>query len=186
MHGTGARAMLRYGVVRALVATLGLLAATSARAEADSWAACAGGEPQYTIDQQIAGCTAYLATNPNDHFGLFNRGHSFEAKGLYDQAISDYNRAIALKPDFATAYEARANSYFQSRQYDWAIADYTRAIALMPGNAEPYGNRGNAFLALAKTDKAVADFQKALKLDPNNKSALNGLPLARAARTGGR
>jgi tetratricopeptide (TPR) repeat protein len=172
----------RHGATIILAATIGAITATSARAEPDGWTACAGEEPQYSLAQQIAGCTAYLATNPNDHNGLFNRGHSFEASGQYDQAISDYNRAIAAKPDYAIAYEARGNSYYKLRQFDWAITDYTRAIALMPDNAESYGNRGNAYLALGKVDKAIADYQKALKLDPTNQSAVAGVPLARAAK----
>jgi tetratricopeptide (TPR) repeat protein len=160
--------------------------AAAAQADPASWAACAGEEPQYTLAQQIAGCTTHLATNPNDHIGLFNRGHSYEASGQFDQAVSDYNRAIALKPDLAIAYEARGNSYYKLRQFDWAITDYTRAIALRPNNAESYGNRGNAYLALLRPDKAIADYAKALKLDPANKSAVAGLPLARAAKGGAR
>jgi tetratricopeptide (TPR) repeat protein len=170
-------------ILAALVITLG---AAAAQAEPDGWAACSGGEPQFTLQQQIAGCTTYLATNPNDHNGLFNRGHSYEANGQYDQAVSDYNRAIALKPDLAMAYEARANAYYKLRQYDWAITDYNRAIALMPDNAEPFGNRGNAYLAMFRPDKAIVDYTKALKLDPANKSATAGLPLARAAKGGTR
>jgi tetratricopeptide (TPR) repeat protein len=174
------------GATIILAATVGVIGATSAQAEPEGWAACAGEEPQYSLAQQIAGCTAYLAANPSDHNGLFNRGHSYEAIGQFDQAISDYNRAIAIKPDYAVAYEARGNSYYKIRQFDWAITDYNRAISLMPDNPEPYGNRGNAYLALAKLDKAIADYQKALKLDPANKSAAAGLPLARAAKSGTR
>ena len=171
-------------VTLVMAATLGAIAVTQAQAEPEGWAACAGELPQYSIDQQIAGCTAALAVNPNDHNALFNRAHSFEAKGQFDQAISDYNRTIALKPDYATAYEARANSYYFMRQYEWAIADYTQSISRMPANAEPYGNRGNAYLAMARYDKAIADYTKALKLDPTNQSALSGLPLARAGKAG--
>lgn len=168
------------------VAVAGAIAVGAAADEPEGWAACAGAEPQYSLQQQIAGCTAYIAVNPNDQNGLFNRGHSYEAAGDYQRAVSDYNRAIALKPDMAMAYEARGNSYYKLRQYDWAITDYSRAIALIPGNAEPYGNRGNAYLALARPDKAIADYTRALKLDPENKSALAGLPMARAAKAGGR
>jgi len=175
-----------HGAKIILAATVGTFTASAAQAEPEGWAACAGEAPQYSLQQQIAGCTTYLTTNPNDHNGLFNRGHSFEANGQYDQAVSDYNRAIALKPDLAMAYEARGNSYYKLRQYDWAITDYTRAIALRPDNAEGYGNRGNAYLAQFKPDKAIADYAKALKLDPANKSAVAGLPLARAAKGGAR
>ncbi len=172
----------RHGTKIVLAAIAGVLASAAAPAEPESWAACSGEAPQYSLEQQIAGCTAYLTTNPNDHNGLFNRGHSYEAIGQFDQAVSDYNRAIALKPNLAMAYEARGNSYYKMRQFDWAITDYSRAIALTPNNSETYGNRGNAYLALSRLDKAIADYQKALKLDPENKSAAAGLPMARAAK----
>ncbi|MDR1363285.1 MAG: tetratricopeptide repeat protein [Spirochaetaceae bacterium] len=46
----------------------------------------------------------------------------------YDKAITDYNRAVRLDPDFALAYNGRGNAYDGKGDYDRAIADCNQAV----------------------------------------------------------
>ncbi|HBE60500.1 MAG TPA: hypothetical protein DDW56_24175, partial [Cyanobacteria bacterium UBA11366] len=59
-------------------------------------------------------------------------------------AISDYNRAIEINPNYTFAYYNRGIT--RSRQGDkkGAIADFDRAIELEPNYAPVYLSRGNA------------------------------------------
>ena len=59
-----------------------------------------------------------------------NRGLAYQNQGQYDQAISDYTKAIMLCPKFAIAYYNRANAFINKGQYDRAIADCTKAIKI--------------------------------------------------------
>ena len=52
-----------------------------------------------------------------------------------DAAIRDYDRAIALKPDFAEAYCNRAYARVMTHDLGAAIRDYDRAIALKPDSS---------------------------------------------------
>jgi len=61
-----------------------------------------------------------------------NRGNAYIGKGLYDQAIADETKAIALKPDYALAYFDRGFAYEKKGQRDQAIADYRAALKLNP------------------------------------------------------
>ena len=49
-----------------------------------------------------------------------------------DRAKSDFDRAIALKPESAEAFFGRANASRQTGSFDDAISDYMRAIELAP------------------------------------------------------
>jgi tetratricopeptide (TPR) repeat protein len=82
-----------------------------------------------------------------------SRGVAYAQKGLYDQAIADYNQAISLSPrDFPVAYFNRGSAYNNQGLDDLAIRDYTTAIAQEPEGEGPnlkladmYDYRGNAY-----------------------------------------
>lgn len=63
------------------------------------------------------------------------RGVTYQNKGLNDQAIADFSKAIALplpQPDLASTYLGRGVSYEHKGTRDQAIADYREALALNP------------------------------------------------------
>jgi tetratricopeptide (TPR) repeat protein len=69
-----------------------------------------------------------------------NRGIAYGEKGQYDQAISDFNRAIELNPRDIKAYNNRGIVYRLKGQYDQAISDFNRAIELNSLDAEAYNS----------------------------------------------
>ena len=84
----------------------------------------------------------------------------------YEQAISDFNRALDLKPDYAWVYGSRGLVYRTLRDYERAIADFDRAIELNPAYAWAYGSRGLTFHFLRDYERAIADFDRAIELNP--------------------
>ena len=61
-----------------------------------------------------------------------------------EEALASYDKAIALKPDYAEAYSNRGNALRDLKRLEDALASYDKAIALKPDFAEAYNNRGNA------------------------------------------
>jgi tetratricopeptide (TPR) repeat protein len=51
-------------------------------------------------------------------------------KGQYDQAITDYNKAIEIDPRFATAYYNRGRSYYLKNEYEKSWEDVNKAQEL--------------------------------------------------------
>jgi tetratricopeptide (TPR) repeat protein len=96
-------------------------------------------------------------------------------KGKHDEAIADYDKAIALDPNFALAYSNRGLAYAKKGDVDRAIADYTKAIALDPNFADAYTNRGVACYMRGDKEQAIADFRKALEIDPSDHLTKNNL-----------
>src|SRR4029077_18844208 len=95
-----------------------------------------------------------------------SRGLAKEAKGDYDGAIADFNRAIELDPKLAIFYTNRGLAKEAKGDLDGAIADYTRAIELDPKQPGAYMNRGLAKEAKGDLDGAIPDFNRANELDP--------------------
>jgi len=110
--------------------------------------------------RNIQAAAAHLATDYD------NRGVAYATKGLYDQAIADYDQAISLLPKtFAIAYFNRGSAYNNQGLDDQAIVDFTKAISLEPKGGVPdfnladaYYYRGCAYEHKGLYDEAIADF----------------------------
>ena len=57
------------------------------------------------------------------------------ALGDFAGAIADFDRALALNPDFCVAYISRGNARFHKRDAAGASADYLRAFRIDPALA---------------------------------------------------
>ena len=72
----------------------------------------------------------------------YYRGNTKHDLGFYQNAISDYSKAIRLKPDFVEAYNNRGRTKASLSRCVEAIADYDTAIQLNSGGAPAYLLRG--------------------------------------------
>ncbi|WP_295614597.1 tetratricopeptide repeat-containing serine protease family protein, partial [Chamaesiphon sp. GL140_3_metabinner_50] len=89
-------------------------------------------------------------------------------------ALADFNRAIALNPNFDKAYQERGFlKYSKLKDTQGALADYNRAIQLNPNYLEAYYTRG--LLKDYKNDPqgALADYNRAIQINPNDFKAYN-------------
>jgi tetratricopeptide (TPR) repeat protein len=87
-----------------------------------------------------------------------------------DLALSDYNAALKVQPDFADALCGRAWVHMTRAEYDAALEDLNKAIDLTPAASSGIAHyyRGYAFLRLENYARALADLNDAQKFQPNN------------------
>ena len=83
------------------------------------------------------------------------------------EAISAYDKAIELKPDFHAAYVNRGVAKRRLGLLDEAIANYDKAIELKPDDYVAYNNRCFAKGAKDSFEEAIADCNKAATLRPS-------------------
>lgn len=99
---------------------------------------------------------------------LYNRrGYARLKLNLYNEALSDFQRAIEHKPDFAEAYNNSGNAYRKLDRYDEALAQCDKAIEYKPDFAEAYNNRGNIYYLFSKDVEAIYDYTRAIELKQN-------------------
>ena len=91
-----------------------------------------------------------------------NRGAAYGEKGQYDQAISDFNRAIEINPRYTMAYNNRGIVYRLKGRYDQAISDFNKAIGINPLDPEAYNNL--AWLFATAKDRGFRNGKKAVEL----------------------
>lgn len=97
-----------------------------------------------------------------------SRGYSIiESNGSLDQALSDLNKAIKLKPDEFTSYNNRGRIYHDQGNQKRALANYNASIKYNPNYHYPYNNRGMIHQANGDLDKAVKDYNKAIRIRPD-------------------
>lgn len=94
------------------------------------------------------------------------RGLAHAAMGNVDNAISDYNKAIQLEPNYFSPYNNRGNVAFQLKDYPKALDDYDMAIRLNKDAAAPHRNRGLALFQQGKCKPAIMSYKTALQIDP--------------------
>jgi predicted O-linked N-acetylglucosamine transferase (SPINDLY family) len=93
-----------------------------------------------------------------------------------EDALVSYDRAIALKPDYAEAYYNRGNALVDLKRPEDALVSYDKAIALKRDYAEAYSNRGAALTDLKRPADALVSYDRAIALKPDL-AGLEGLRL---------
>jgi len=120
-----------------------------------------------------------ISLDPTHAFAAYNdRGVSFSAIGRYDDAIAEYDKALAIKPDFVPAYSNRGWAQGQQGAYDSALEDFTRAIALRKDYVEAYNNRGVIQFNRGLYAKAIDDFSAAIAVSARSTRAFYNRAIA--------
>ncbi len=112
-----------------------------------------------------------IAKEPEVSFAYNNRGLTHDELGQFDQAIEDFDRAVALDPFDHEAYTNRGMLYGKLGQFEKAIEDFEKAIALNPAHPEAHNNLGIAFAKVGLVDKAFEQFNKTILIDQNQSMA---------------
>jgi tetratricopeptide (TPR) repeat protein len=85
----------------------------------------------------------------------------------YDQALSDFNKAIELDLKYVYAYYNRGDVYKALGKYTQAIADYNKASELDPNYAWPWHSKALVYISQKDYEKALESINKALTIAKN-------------------
>ena len=83
----------------------------------------------------------------------------------YAGADAEFNRAIELKPNYATAHHWRALNLSAMGQHDQAIAEIKRALELDPGSLIIGTAAGNIYYYAGLYDQAIEQCRKTIEMN---------------------
>ncbi|MCA6118085.1 tetratricopeptide repeat protein [Bradyrhizobium sp. WSM 1738] len=128
-----------------------------------------GSDKPQAIDQKPTGTIS--GQNVSDAQGYAARGQALAKSGKTEEALADFDRALALDPYNVQALYGRGLIYQADKQHEQAIADFTAANGLTPQRVEPLLARANSYLAIDKAKEAASDLDEAVQADPSSAQA---------------
>jgi len=126
-----------------------------------------------TFEEEMERHAAYLTINPDDKWTHCERGNSYAYKGLYQEALEDFNKAIELDPEEAFFYHCRGDLQLHHGSVRKALIDLDIAVKLEPDKKMFLAGRAEALDKLGRYKKALADCNKVLTDDPHFYLALS-------------
>ena len=101
-------------------------------------------DKEKALIDSVAAINAANAANA-DAMDAYNQGiAAFEAKD-YASAISNYNNAISMQPDFSDAYFNKGVAELESAKFNNAIASFDKVITLDPTNTKALNKKAETF-----------------------------------------
>jgi tetratricopeptide (TPR) repeat protein len=140
-----------------------------------------------------------IAQNPSDAIAYNSRGFAYLKTSEYEKALSDFDAALRLKPDYtnasvnrktaaaklpaavpnkppapkgdaATLY-ARGRKLLEAGDFKQAIIAFTDVLQFNSAHSRAFNSRGYCHLRLKNYKAAIADFDAALRIDPKYENA---------------
>ncbi len=119
-------------------------------------------------EQTLEAAQMALGIDQKNARALWCRGNAYRDLKRYAEAITDYEAAIALAPNFAKPHHGLGNAYKDQKEYAKAIEQYELAIEKDPNNAAAYNNLGIVYYEQKEYAKAIEKYELAIEKDPDN------------------
>ncbi len=135
---------------------------------------CAWRQTSFWRDSETLWTHGLACTSGNGgaHTGL---GNVLADRGRLDEAMTHYQKALEIKPDYVEAHNNLGNVLVRLNRIDEALAHYQQALKIEPDYVEAHNNLGNALVRLGRIGEAIEHHQKALEVNPDFAEAHNNL-----------
>jgi tetratricopeptide (TPR) repeat protein len=110
----------------------------------------------------------------------FTIARSMAGKKKLQEAIENFDRAIALDPTYAKSYVYKGHIYFANEKYAEALAAYENATDYIKDDDKLYQNLGTTRYKLGQFEHAIEAFDLSILLNDENPDAFLGRALAYA------
>lgn len=119
-----------------------------------------------------ADTVARRPANPRAHYNL---AEILARSGRKLEAVSHYETALRLDPDYAEAYNNLGVALNELGRRDEAFGKFDRSVRIDPGNPVARYNLGDALAQRGRFPEAVVQLEAALQEKPDYVEALNNL-----------
>lgn len=134
--------------------------------------------PDQAPEQEIDAPASKLSLPEDPQAGKTTAESKAEAKAAYNkavqahlggklpEAISEYQNALSLNPEFSQAHCNLGLIYNQQHNYAKALSEFRKSLAINPKDAITYNGIGAALRAQKDMVGAIKNWQTAVSLDP--------------------
>lgn len=129
-------------------------------------------EEAATLEEEI--WDAWLVSGSATVDTLMKRGLEYQTSEDLDGARDAFDRAIALKPDYAEAWNRRAVLFFNDGKFDEAVADLEAAIENEPRHFGAWIGLAMIFEAVGRPEAALRAYEVAEEIHPRLQDAIQG------------
>ena len=137
-----------------------------------TWAQCGAYDNRGTLWRDT------LKKNPGCWMAENNLANFLVQQGQTDEALAHYQRALALKPDYADAHYNYGVILLRLGQKDAGVAHLEAALWSEPDHARAHNNLGIVLIEAGRLDEAIGHFERALQRQPKLTSARINLAVA--------
>jgi len=149
------------------------------------------------LEKALSECELAIQLNPNSAIAHNYRGEIYEEMGQLENAITNYQRAIQLDPEFEDAWENMriveaeieedfeqsltkqhldlALEYAYDDENEKALQECEMAMSAMPSIATAYNYLGMVLQTLNHLERAIDSYLKAIQLNPRFYAARENL-----------
>ena len=120
---------------------------------------------QFDYEKAIYYLDRIVAAHPDDAGAHFWLGFTYYLKGATSSAISEFEKAVKLKPFISDAYVYLAMLYRDRGDFDNTEKFYKKALKYTPDNAALWYNLAGIQAQMNKVDQAVDSLEKVFRLD---------------------
>merc|ERR1719248_418245 len=114
-----------------------------------------------------------------------NAGNEAFKNKDYDEAVSQFTKAIEADGTNHVLYSNRSGAYAAKGEFKNALLDANKCIDLKGDWAKGHSRRGAAYFGLKNWIQAQASYERGLELDPSSQVMKDELAKVKARRQGG-
>ena len=107
-----------------------------------------------------------LGATPEANHQLCRGAMALERKD-FEHAITHFDRALEIDPEFAEAYNQRAIASYLLERFPDSIKDCQEAVIRMPMHFGALAGMGHCYLHLGDVKNAIKHYEKALAVHPH-------------------
>jgi Flp pilus assembly protein TadD len=126
-------------------------------------------DPRTVLQEALA--RHHIENNPGDFEAHYNLAAMLQLRGATQEAVEQYQQALAVRPADATVENALGGALLASHQVPEAIAHLTVAVNARPEYFDAHYNLGIAQATAGNFPAAVQELATAVKLKPDDAGA---------------
>ncbi len=121
-----------------------------------------------------------VSATGNNYLAHNNLGFYLENQGKLDEAIEQYRKSIAIKPNYEEAQQNLGHALEIKGLHQEAFDHLIAALSIKPGLVEAHNNLGNVLDAMGRPEEAIHEYREALRYRPDDPDGNNNLGIALA------